>query len=248
ADRPRAPLEAIDRCRAPLAPVWRAEERGSPSMRTMISAAANIHMIFPTPLLALDHPHAAPLNDELKTYIEACAASEPSYGRSVRYGWHSAVDFLDRDQKSVRALRGWIEDAIVKVTQFSMGEKAPPYQAQIVASWANVLGDGGYHKIHAHRNNAWAGVYYVRVPEASGESDAGNIEFPDPRGVACTIVPESYGLMFSPVSVRPREGLVLIFPAWLPHFVNPHRGTSARIAISFNAVLKAPRPRSAGSG
>jgi len=207
-------------------------------MRTIYPASAQVHLLFPTPMLVLEHPAAQTLNAELAGYIQACAAREPSHGKSVRYGWHSQVDFLDRDQRPVRTLRGWIEDAIAEITRFSLGEKAPAYVPHIVASWANVLADRGYHKFHAHRNNAWAGVYYVRVPAATGEADAGSIEFPDPRGGAATFTPERFGLMLAPVSIRPSEGTLLVFPAWLPHFVNPHHGPSPRIAISFNATLR----------
>jgi hypothetical protein len=49
-----------------------------------------------------------------------------------------------------------------------------------------------------------------------------------------------------PFRVRPRAGLLVVFPSWLYHWVHPYSGQGPRIAISFNATvapvaeLKAP--------
>ena len=34
--------------------------------------------------------------------------------------------------------------------------------------------------------------------------------------------------------VRPRAGVLLVFPAWLSHGVRPYHGDDTRISISFN--------------
>jgi hypothetical protein len=42
------------------------------------------------------------------------------------------------------------------------------------------------------------------------------------------------------VAVSPAEGMLLLFPAWLDHFVHPHAGSEPRISIAFNALLVRP--------
>ena len=37
--------------------------------------------------------------------------------------------------------------------------------------------------------------------------------------------------------IRPRTGLMIIFPAWLSHAVRPYRGDRARISIAFNLSI-----------
>ncbi len=210
-------------------------------MRSVLQLSPHIRLLFPTPLLARQHPQAAALNADLEAYIRGCAAREPSDMRSIRYGWHSKTDFLDRDRASLRALKAWAEDAVREMNRFALGEEGAAFAPRIVASWANLIGDRGYHKLHAHRNNAWAGVYYIAVPDGAGEAEAGNIEFPDPRGAAMMVTPDQFGMMVSPVSIKPAAGMLLVFPAWMQHFVNPYHGPGARITIAFNAVLrKAP--------
>ena len=39
-------------------------------------------------------------------------------------------------------------------------------------------------------------------------------------------------------TVSPRAGLILLWPAFLQHFVHPNLSEEPRISISFNVVLK----------
>ena len=41
--------------------------------------------------------------------------------------------------------------------------------------------------------------------------------------------------------VRPRPGLMVLFPSYVPHMVFPHEGASERISIAFN-LRKEPFP------
>jgi uncharacterized protein (TIGR02466 family) len=209
-------------------------------MHTKLQVSADISLLFPTPLLTRRHPQHQALNASLSSYILECAAREPGIGRSIRFGWHSKNDFLNRDRPALKALRAWIAGAVRDMNRFALGEGGERFQPVLTTSWANVIGEGGYHKLHAHRNNAWAGVYYVSAPAVTGESDAGYIEFPDPRGAAAMITPDHSGLALNPVSIQPVEGTLLIFPAWMQHFVNPYRGSGQRLTIAFNFVLVKP--------
>ena len=37
--------------------------------------------------------------------------------------------------------------------------------------------------------------------------------------------------------IRPKPGLLFLFPSWLMHQVRPYRGTGTRISIAFNLSL-----------
>jgi len=41
--------------------------------------------------------------------------------------------------------------------------------------------------------------------------------------------------------LRPRPGLMLIFPSWLSHGVRPYRGDGVRISVAMN-LTPAPQP------
>jgi hypothetical protein len=41
---------------------------------------------------------------------------------------------------------------------------------------------------------------------------------------------------FKDVQLRPEAGLVVLFPNWLEHYVEPHEGEAPRICVAFNAL------------
>jgi uncharacterized protein (TIGR02466 family) len=106
-----------------------------------------------------------------------------------------------------------------------------------VSAWATICRAGTYHAPHSHPDSAWSGVYYVNPGDGSPDQLlSGVLEFLDPRAAveAVTAPGDPYG---EPFRVRPRPGLLVIFPSWLYHWVHPYTGRTPRIAVSFNATL-----------
>ena len=104
---------------------------------------------------------------------------------------------------------------------------------EITEMWANVSKKGEGHKVHTHLNNIFTGVFYI-------ESGA-NIRFLDPRPAANVLLPtmEEYNSENSnQCSFPSTENTMLLFPAWLQHYVPQNRNTDRRISISFNLMLK----------
>ena len=102
-----------------------------------------------------------------------------------------------------------------------------------LTAWATVLDSGGYQDPHHHPSGLLSGVYYVRVPDADAAADAGAIEF----GRASA----AFGNQAAPevVLVRPREGLMVLFPSFFWHRTIPFRGDSQRISIAFDLIPEA---------
>jgi len=42
----------------------------------------------------------------------------------------------------------------------------------------------------------------------------------------------------STFTIRPRTGMLVIFPGWLQHYVHPYRGGRPRVSLSFNVRLE----------
>jgi hypothetical protein len=77
--------------------------------------------------------------------------------------------------------------------------------------WFNVNGKGAHHKWHSHGGASVVGVFYISVPE-----DSGDIEFRDGT------------------SIKPHPGMLLIFPAGVEHRVLPNQTAQYRISMAFN--------------
>jgi uncharacterized protein (TIGR02466 family) len=121
----------------------------------------------------------------------------------------------------------------------------------ITGCWANISAPGAAHEAHIHPNNYLSGVYYVQTQEG-----ADSISFQDPRSAAYIIAPRvSEGTpdgSTARVTLRVKDGTLIIFPAWLVHAVEPNRSDRERISVSFNLMFtsfgeKMARPRWRGN-
>jgi uncharacterized protein (TIGR02466 family) len=105
-------------------------------------------------------------------------------------------------------------------------------------AWANVARAGNYSKPHVHPNSNLSCVYYVDAGNAqAADEQSGVIEFMDPRNRPGMFASEGT-VSFDAYRVVPQTGMLLMFPAWLYHYVHPYRGTEPRISVAFNVTIQ----------
>ena len=73
----------------------------------------------------------------------------------------------------LRELVGHVAETMNKAVGADDGE-------MLAEAWAVVYDRRGYHRLHAHHDSAWSGVYYVSI----GRGEAGRLELIDPRPAA----------------------------------------------------------------
>ncbi len=108
---------------------------------------------------------------------------------------------------------------------------------EVTGCWANVLAKGAAHRTHSHPNNFLSGVYYVRT-----QPGADTINFHDPRSQSGIIRPPVVELTAEntdQVVVRVKNGMLLVFPAYLQHSVDANASEEERVSISFNVMFSA---------
>ena len=103
-----------------------------------------------------------------------------------------------------------------------------PEGEEILWTWASVHSDGSTHPVHDHPDTLIAGTFYVHAP-----ADAGHIVFHDPRRAIDPTI-GSVRVQNNNIAVKPVPGMVVLFPPWLQHEVEPTHSGEERIAISFN--------------
>jgi uncharacterized protein (TIGR02466 family) len=197
--------------------------------------------LFAVPLLRFAVPEAPALNATLLAEIAAMRAASAGIARSNQHGWHSPLDFFHRAEPGCAALRGHILAAARMATL----QAAPGYDLGAVMlqveGWVNVNGPGAFNAPHDHPGWTWSGSYYVATPEGAGEGRGGMIEFLDARSnVAVLGLPGGTGFVARHLH-RPQAGEMLIFPAWLRHWVYPNEAAAERVSVAFNLRF-APRP------
>ncbi len=206
---------------------------------------AHIQSLFPTPLLTFEVEEADQLNRELLAEIDKRRLSEPGESKSNRQGWHSAYDLFKRKEKAHARLAGIIREAVEQATR-KLAPNADLTKLRMECDgWINVNPTGAYNTPHDHPGNLWSGTYYVTTPDAGDASGAsGRIEFIDSRsGLADNLVRAPFTA--SKCGIRPKPGMLLLFPANLLHWVHPNAAAEDRVTIAFNARFN---PRSAAKG
>lgn len=179
------------------------------------------------------------LNRRLAERIVERQRQDPGIMKSNVGGWHSATDFLRWEGPEPGELFNRIAGATKDYAAVERKLDAAALELTVTAeAWANVAQNGDYAKPHVHPNANLSGVYYVDAGDAPPEAkDSGVIEFIDPRQRPGMFETEGT-VPFDAHRVTPRSGGLLLFPAWLYHYVHPYRGERPRISVAFNITIQ----------
>src|SRR5262245_2397787 len=188
---------------------------------------------YPTPIGRFRVPAADAVNRNMRQAILERERIEPTSDYANVGGWHSKPDLLDWPLPQATFLRDWITEAVRDMVTATT-EGKPVHGAFAVHAWANVARAGHYHRVHNHPQSAWSGVYYVDPGQPDPAHPlAGVLEFCDPRPFT-EMVPTPGDHVGKRVIFRPEAGMMVVFPGWLYHFVNPVAGPGERISVAFN--------------
>ena len=199
-------------------------------------ASAKISGIFPTPVVECMMPDAAALNAELKRLILEREKTDKGTQHSNLGGWQSDWEFETWGGAPVKTLLDAARAVAAQVTCDRAGRPVPI--TWVANCWANVNRDGNGNEFHTHPGAYWSASYYV---DDGGIGDdpslGGEFEIQDPRGVAPAMLAPYLAIAMpggqsigASEMLRPRAGLMLIFPSWLSHGVRPYRGDGVRVS------------------
>lgn len=194
------------------------------------------HTLWPTLLLERDLPKHEPVDAGLLQLIEAMERDNQNLTTDYLGG-----NLLARPEPPVQWLRDAINETIIEY--FDHLEMGYPINWTL-QGWANVNRTGDYHDPHNHPHSYLSGTYYVQVPVSAPaigsrrDVRSGCISFYDPRGAVNMTAIRRDPNIEAEYTVRPRAGLMVLWPAFLQHFVHPNLTGEPRVSISFNVVLK----------
>jgi uncharacterized protein (TIGR02466 family) len=185
---------------------------------------------FPTAIWSTQLEDADRLNFDLIDAIQQLRHQDPKGEQwSNVLGWHSQDNLHQQD--SFKPLMQLVISHVEEVAKFLKWD-LQKVSLYITTCWAIANPTHASNSTHNHPNSILSGVYYVQVPENSG-----NIFFTDPRPGSQMLIPptqESTPWTLSRVTYRSVAGALLLFPSWLVHGVEPNLSSAERIAISFN--------------
>ncbi|MAZ87096.1 MAG: hypothetical protein CL693_05590 [Cellvibrionaceae bacterium] len=199
---------------------------------------------FSTPILKTHLRFDRAFNTRLANYLLELESKDRDYSHGAAHnsnvsGWRSGEDLLFAKMNEFSQLATRVSEVVNGVMDSANPEKTPPRAKNLVHmyAWANVNRRGAYNVAHTHPGHQWAGVYYVRVSDSDADKPlSGVLEFSDPRAAAGLLPVDNFDFG-ERIRVAPKEGMLVLFPGWLTHFVHPYEGAGERVSIAFNIRL-----------
>jgi uncharacterized protein (TIGR02466 family) len=174
--------------------------------------------LFPTYLWGFSlaaRPHLAPACADA---LRALREDDPGVQKSNLLGWQSSDEL--HLQEPFSELSALIEQFVA--TQ--VAESYPKVQRfEMMSMWGNINPPGAANLGHTHEHTV-SGVFYLEVP-----ADSGRLSLCDPRIRNMGLAGEE---RYFSVAAQPHG--VLMFPAWLEHFVEPNLSGEERLSVAFN--------------
>ena len=195
-----------------------------------------VYKLFPTPIFHLKIENFKELNKELKNYILNLKKKDEKGQKKSNYGgWHSPF-FDQKNDKILKRFSDIIQNFFIKIFVDEMGWEYNPDKIKITGMWSIINKKGSFNIQHNHPNAYLSSVYYVKVPKNSG-----NIKFFDPREQKNIRFPKIINYTDASAvitEITPKEGDLLIFPAYLYHSVEENLSEHDRIIVSFNVDIE----------
>jgi len=179
------------------------------------------------------------LNEQLEGLTRRLLEDERNNIRRTNAGgWHYAFDFFKLSEPVVDEFRRHMAQHVQAYINHFRAEESRKQDKFKLEGWINVNRPGDFNILHCHPGCFISATYYVKVP---ANMRGGKIVFRDPRGPAVAMY-ETPGIDLPwlgngvGVPFAPTASMLILFPSWLEHKVEPFQGDGERISIAFNAT------------
>ena len=194
-----------------------------------------IYKYFPQPVFHYKLENFEEHNEKLSNYIYNLNKEDPEgVARSNQGGWHSKpFDLKEKDSAPFKffvSIQMYVADTFKEY-----GWKYIPGKVNLTEMWAIINKKNNFNLEHTHPNNYLSAAYYVKAPE-----NCGSFKITNPNLISrerITMSDKKTEFNQNVAHIKPNEGDLLIFPAYLPHSVGMNQSDEDRIVISFNVDI-----------
>tara|TARA_A100001388_G_scaffold275747_1_gene261888 strand:- start:477 stop:1115 length:639 start_codon:yes stop_codon:yes gene_type:complete len=117
-------------------------------------------------------------------------------------------------------------------------------ELQLTNFWINISGKGSSNTPHTHSGLTYSGVFFIKVPKKmKGGRFLFYRNFNEADFISTAYMGhfrEDYqkqGYDYPINTISPKENMLIVFPAWVPHAVEINLSDDERISLSFNFKL-----------
>ena len=191
-----------------------------------------VQSVFPTPMA---YYYNTEIIDDLKSYIMSLETKgiESKVAVKIKHNLiESDFNLFHHDNDTIKKTSKWIGNCVAKTGNHIQMENHT-YKINFNESWYHITKTNGMHEPHIHPRCSWCGIYYIK----SGNDDSGHTVFENP--VRSTYVDRGnlYLNNISTVRIKPKDGMLVLFPSYLSHYQAMYKGTEDRIVIAFNSSI-----------
>lgn len=205
---------------------------------------AETHHLFATPFV-IDRLQSEEGMVALREMIEA-ERKRDTAGITISNmgGWHSNTEMAQWGGEVARALAF---KAMQMADALTVDHKSPQKSrySWVPEMWANVSGKGDSNQYHTHPGSFWSAVAYIDDGYQGGSDPAlgGELQLQDPRMPMVRMTAPDLRLkdpsgkaQQNEVMIRPKTGMIVMFPSWLQHAVRAFHGSGTRISVAINLI------------
>lgn len=156
--------------------------------------------------------------------------------QSLRHGTETTQDLTRTTDPTLRALFGAFSKPIGQYLD-QVGQGADPLRRrnrgrwQFNGSWSVRLHTSGHHTQHVHPRGWISSACYIALPDCMKDdrTDQGILSFGHPGIATNPALPAQF-------SVRPKAGMLALFPSYFWHGTLPFSSAQARLTVAFDVV------------
>jgi predicted Zn-dependent protease len=156
--------------------------------------------------------------------------------QSLRHGTETTQDLVRSPDPTIQALFGAFSKPIGQYLDH-VGAGSDPLRRrnrgrwQFNGSWSVRLRTSGHHTQHVHPRGWISSACYIALPECMSDerTDQGILSFGQPGIATNPALPAQF-------SVRPKAGMLVLFPSYFWHGTLPFSSAQARLTVAFDAV------------
>jgi len=173
------------------------------------------------------------LKEDLKKLIDYCFNLKESRKFSNVGGFQSK----DLDYKKSKLINNLITIINKHVNEYSK-ILSLKYDLKIDNIWANINNHKDFNLEHTHPESIVSGCFYIKTPKNSGRIifHSENKFFINTQNLI-----EQNQCNSASWGYSPKENLLLLFPSWLKHHVEPNMSNESRISMSFNTYYNSKK-------
>ncbi|HEY1313069.1 MAG TPA: putative 2OG-Fe(II) oxygenase, partial [Steroidobacteraceae bacterium] len=160
----------------------------------------------------------------------------PLLFQSLRHGTETTQDLARSTDPTIQALFASFAAPIRRYLE-KVGPGADPLRRRnhgrwrFNGSWSVRLRSAGHHTNHVHPRGWLSSACYIALPDSmnDGNTTDGILTFGEPGIATAPTLASEY-------SVRPRVGMLVLFPSYFWHGTLPFRSAQPRLTVAFDVV------------